>query len=225
MIGAALIARMSSRRLPGKVLTKVAGVPLLGYSLDRLRHCGLELRIVVATSLDPSDDPLEEFANAEGIDCVRGSLDDVAGRFVKAIETTGADAIFRVNGDSPLIETALFRRAASEFASSKPDLVTNIMPRRYPPGVSVELLRSSSYVESYQKIVDDEDREHVTRFFYRHRNRFRIVNLEPEESYGDLHLAIDTEADLEAFKRVVGLMKRPHWDYGLDEIVELYNHT
>lgn len=221
-LGAALVARMSSSRLPGKVLTEVAGRPLLQYTLERLQRCGVPLDIVLATSTDPGDDALEAFAGEAGIPCVRGSLEDVAGRFLKAVEATGREAVFRVNGDSPLIEMELFRRAAAEYERSGPDLVTNIMPRLYPPGVSVELIKASTYRDAYAEITEPDDREHVTRFLYRQRDRFRIVNLEPEAPYGDLHLAVDTADDLAAFGAAVGRMERPHWEYGLDEIVALY---
>jgi len=172
--GAAVVARMTSSRLPGKVLSRVAGKPLLQYTLERLRKSKLDIEVVIATSEETSDDPLAEFAEQSGISCVRGSLEDVAGRFLMAIRETGVDAMFRVNGDSPLIDPALFCRAANTYRESSPDLITNIMPRHYPPGVSVELVKATAYREAYSLMKEAEDKEHVTRFFYRNSEKFKI---------------------------------------------------
>lgn len=220
-LGAALIARMTSQRLPGKVLTQVEGKPLLAYTLERLQRSTLNLEIVVATSDESTDDPLEAFADRHGLKCIRGPLDDVAGRFLKVTEALGLEGVFRVNGDSPLIDLRLFVKAAQTFVDHDVDLVTNVMPRHYPPGISVELIRSSSFRNVYEQITDAKDREHVTRYFYKNPEQFNIVNLRPDKVYPESHFAVDDPCDLQRFRQRVQLMEQPHWEYSLDDIFAL----
>src|SRR5947207_1002273 len=103
-IGAIIQARMTSSRLPGKVLQSMHGRPMLQYLLDRLARAQGVSDIVVATSIDRSDDPIERFCSAAGVACVRGPLLDVAARFHEVLETWPLDAFVRVSADSPLLD-------------------------------------------------------------------------------------------------------------------------
>lgn len=221
-IGAVVIARMSSTRLPGKGLIEVESKPLLKYTLERLKECGVLSAIILATSNDPSDDELEEFAKREGLPCVRGSLDDVAARFLKAMKEFNLDAAFRVNGDSPLISMDLFRSAVDLYVRRKPDLVTNIMPRHFPHGVSIELVNSECYQRVYTKIEKQEDREHVTSYLYANKESYFIINIDAEMKYPQCDLAIDTPQDLELFKCIIASMTKPHYEYSLEEVIDIY---
>src|SRR4051812_43874007 len=109
-INAVIQARLSSERLPGKALRRMAGRPMLEYVVESLAHARLIDEIVLATSIDTADDALATFAAERGIVCVRGDLDDVAGRLLGTARTLGADAFVRVNGDSPLLDPRLVDR-------------------------------------------------------------------------------------------------------------------
>ena len=114
-IVAVIQARMTSTRLPGKVLRPLAGRAILGLLVDRMRRATALNDIVVATSIQRSDDAIAAFCAVEGIDCVRGSLDDVAGRMLDAAEQSRADAFLRISGDSPLLDPAIADHAARLF--------------------------------------------------------------------------------------------------------------
>src|SRR5689334_213909 len=122
-------ARYSSRRLPGKVLQEVAAKPLLAYLLERLARCSTLRGIVVATSVEKSDDAIARFCIERGIELYRGPLADVLGRFVGAAETLNLDALVRINGDSPLLDPAIVDQAVELFEQGDVDLVTNVHPR------------------------------------------------------------------------------------------------
>src|SRR5436305_2350266 len=123
---AALVqARMSSSRLPGKVLRPLAGRLLVSYILDSLERCVLVDSAVLTTSVDPSDDPIADFSVSTGVDCFRGALDDVASRFLDAADAFGLDAFVRVNGDSPLLDHRLVDRAVELSLAASADLATN----------------------------------------------------------------------------------------------------
>ena len=133
-------ARMSSQRLPGKVLKEVQGRPLLDYVCKRISKSRLLQNTVVATSDHSSDDPVFEYCLNQGIECYRGPLEDVAGRFAGALLNYGAPAFLRISADSPFIDPELIDEAIRHFQSGKYEIVTNVFPRSFPKGQSLEIV-------------------------------------------------------------------------------------
>lgn len=222
-VGAIIQARMSSRRLPGKVLRPAAGRPLLDYLLDRLERCRELDAVVLATSTEPSDDPVEEFCRERGLPCHRGPLEDVAGRFRAAAELFGFDAFVRVNGDSPFLDPGLVDGGVERFRRERPDAVTNVLVRTFPTGQSVEVFDAGAFARGYQRMRDAEHLEHVTLFFYQHPEEFRIVGFVAGEGedWSSRRLSIDMPADFERFEAMLARMERPHWSYGWREVLKL----
>jgi len=133
---------------------------------------------------------------------VRGPLEDVLGRFDLALTEHPCEAFFRVCADSPLLEPFLFVKALEVFARGQADLVTNVFPRTYPPGLSVELLRTSVFRNMAQRAAAPEDREHVTRYLYAHPEFCRISNIESlRPADPDLRLAVDEPGDMERLEK------------------------
>lgn len=221
-IAAIVQARMSSQRLPGKVLHRVAGKPLLGYLVERLRRCQTLDSILLATSVSAADDAIAYFCDSQGVPCHRGPLDDVAGRFLGALEQTRADAFVRVNGDSPLLDPHLIDVAVTRFKGRDADIVTNVLRRTYPPGQSVEVVRVYAFRRAYRLMSEPADFEHVTRIFYRLPDRFRLVGFESPINRSGIRLAVDTPDDLTTFAAIVARMSRPHEEYTLEEILEIH---
>lgn len=215
-------ARCSSSRLPGKVLRPVNGQPVLDYLMQRLARCRELSDIVLATSVEPGDDALESYAGQRRIGCVRGSLEDVAARFRLVLQSARAPAFVRINGDSPLLDPALVDRAVTMFREGGADLVTNVQTRSFPKGQSVEVLDAASFIATSGAYVSASDREHVTPFYYANASRFRIRNFSSPRALGDMRMAVDTQEDLDRLQAVLTRMDRPHCDYGLDELVSLY---
>jgi spore coat polysaccharide biosynthesis protein SpsF len=198
---------------------------MLQYLLERLAHCNLLDRVVVATSTDASDDPIKLCCDSIMVECFRGSLHDVAGRFDAVIQEYQFDAFVRVNGDSPLLDQNLIDRGVSLFVSGEFDLVTNILPRTFPAGQSVEVLRSETYRQTYRLMHTADDLEHVTKFFYRNSEDFKILNFACDFDCHDWSFAIDTADNLDVFTNMVIRMTKPHWEYSLSEILGLYRNN
>jgi len=215
-------ARMSSNRLPGKVLRLVEGKSLLAYLLESLRRCHSLGQIVVATSIEESDDPIAAACRGLGVLCFRGPLEDVAGRFRMLLDVCPCDCFVRANGDSPLLDYRLVDRGVGLFGGGDYDLVTNTWPRTFPRGQSVEVVQTDVFKEACGRMTEPEDKEHVTRFFYRHASEFRIHNFESGRDFGGLHMAVDEQRDFEAFEAAVQRMNKPHWEYPLDESADIY---
>jgi spore coat polysaccharide biosynthesis protein SpsF len=203
-IAAVVHARMSSRRLPGKVLRPLAGAPLLAHLFDRLRRADGIDALLLATSTASEDDALAAFAATHGIACHRGPLDDVAARLLGAAEAHRLDAVVRINGDSPLLDPALVSEAVRQFRHGGLDLVTNVFPRSFPKGQSVETIAT----EALNRVVRDAepaDREHVTQHIYRYPAAFRIRNFTAAAPRPELQLSVDTAED---FRRVEAILER-----------------
>jgi spore coat polysaccharide biosynthesis protein SpsF (cytidylyltransferase family) len=212
---------MTSARLPGKSLRPLCGKPLLQYVLERLRRLDCVAEIVVATSTDRSDGPIAAFCEQFGCACFRGPLENVAERFVQTATAHGFSAFVRVNGDSPLLDQCLVGRGVALFAKENADLVTNVFPRTFPAGMSVEVIGVETLRRTLSLLAAADDREHVTPYFYGHADRFRIVNFARDAPRRDVHFAVDTQGQFDHVERIVAAMRRPHWDYSLDAILAL----
>lgn len=223
VIGAVIQARMNSQRLPGKVLQIIYGKPLLQYVLERVK-CSKEIdEIVIATSNEPSDYPIYEFCQNQNVECFRGSLYDVAGRFNQILHMKKWDAFVRVNGDSPLLDQQLIDTGVQIYNSGDYDLVTNVFPRSYPRGQSVEVIRAGRFQELNPKMKGDLEKEHVTRYYYDHSSDVTIFNFSSLIDYSHIQLSVDTREDLNQFSQIISKMHGKHWDYHLEDIIRIYN--
>lgn len=216
-------ARMSSHRLPGKSLARVDGRPLLQMVLERLDRCIALDGCIVATSTDSSDDALAAFCESHGIASYRGSLTDVASRFREVAKRSACTAFVRVNGDSPLIDPRLIDQGIGRFCACNYDIVTNVHPRTYPRGQSVEVVRAAAFERAYGLMSEPADLEHVTRIFYRRADDFCIGSFRNVCDLSSIQMSVDDAMDLERVRRIAARMTRPHVEYGLDSLVRLHH--
>lgn len=199
---AILQARMTSSRLPGKVMAPVLGEPMIGRQLERLARSARIGRIVVATSVDASDDPLAAYVEGLGHLVFRGSLADVLGRFAGAMAMVPeADTIVRLTADCPLADWAVidatidcYRDAGADYASNTPAV------RTYPHGLDTEVMSRDALEQACREAIDPYEREHVTPFIYRRPERFRLAYLSQATSQAHLRWTVDLPEDL-AFVR------------------------
>lgn len=202
-------ARMSSRRFPGKVLAPLAGRPLIAHVLERCGRAFGPQRVVLATSVDVSDDPLAAFAAQEGQVLFRGDLDNVALRFQQCLAAHPCEWFVRISGDSPLIDPELIVAVAAR-RGPQVDLVTNVQPRTFPPGQSVEVVRAASYAAIDTTSWTAEEREHVTLALYRRPAEYRARNVACRETGAARRsLAVDTREDLQAMEGLIAAGKVP----------------
>lgn len=218
-------ARMGSSRLPGKVLREVAGKPILQYLLESVQRARRLTGLVVATSASASDMAIVELCERLGVDVCRGDQTNVAGRFLDIIEARSVEAFVRISGDSPLLDPRLVDRAVGCFETGDCDMVTNLSPRSYPRGQSVEVIKSQAFRDAYRSMTHPEHFEHVTRWFYEHEDQVKIVNFGADCDWSGIHLAVDTAEDLHTIASIVARLDRPHWQYELSEIIEIYRST
>ena len=190
-------ARMGSSRFPGKVLAPLAGRPVVDRVIEAVAEAVGADNVVVVTTTDPADDPLAAHLAARGVACFRGPRDDVLERFRLAAEAHPCEWILRISADSPLLDPEELRAVIAAADGSDADLVTTKTAAGSPHGRNAELVRA----EALRRLPGDEltpdDREHVTPFFYRARERFSIreVDVGPGR-FGGQPLTVDTIEDL-----------------------------
>lgn len=214
-------ARSSSRRLPDKVLLELAGRPMLAYTVERLRQCRTVRDVVLATSDRSDDDRVAALGERLRVPVYRGALDDVLARFSAAARAFDAPAVVRISGDSPLIDPEVVDRVVNRFLAAACDLATNVFPRSFPRGQSVEVIALAALERAAAAAVDLEDREHVTRYFYRHPDAFRIENVAFDRDASGVQLSVDTADDLAFISRILASMTRPHSEYGVEEVLAM----
>jgi spore coat polysaccharide biosynthesis protein SpsF len=194
---------------------------MLTYTLERLASVARLDETVIATSADRSDDAVATFAEACGIPCWRGSLNDVLGRLRDAAVARGADAVVRISGDSPLIDPAIVGTAVELYLDGHADLVTNVFPRSFPIGQSVEVLSRGALERLVIEANEAEDREHVTRYAYAHPDRFVIRNFSAARPRPDLQLSVNTAADFERTAALIGATGQSTAFASVDRLVDL----
>ena len=204
MVLAILQARMSSTRLPGKVMADVAGAPMILRQIERLQRAPSLTRIVVATSDEPGDDPLAAALEAAGIPVFRGSLHDVLARFIGAIDAFGpADVAVRLTADCPLADPGVIEATVALREATGADYAANAGERRtFPRGLDVEVFKVAALRAAAAESADLYDREHVTPFLYRRPDRFTLAFHHQAVDEGEVRWTVDRPDDL-AFVRSV----------------------
>lgn len=207
MAAAILQARMSSSRLPGKVMKPILGEPMIARQLERLRRCETLERLIVATSDHPSDDALAGYLEGAGVDVFRGSLGDVLGRFVACADAFGlSGAIVRLTADCPLADPTVIDEGVRQQAQSGVDYVSNGRNRTYPRGLDMEVFALEALRTAGRETSDPYDREHVTPFLYRSGDRFRQGELVQTRDESALRWTVDTPEDFAFVERVYGAL-------------------
>lgn len=218
-------ARMTSTRLPGKVLKPIAGRPMLWHLTQRLRRARAADDLVIATTTNEADEPIVAFCAAEGVTCTRGSEHDVLARYHEAALRVGATTVVRVTSDCPLIDPALVDQALTIFREGAYDYLSNMISPTYPYGMAVEVMTAAALREAHTEARDPAEREHVTPFLYWRPARYRLRSLTREPDLSQHRWTVDTEADLELVRRIVEalLPERPCFDTG-DVLALLEEH-
>ena len=221
MIAALLQARMSSNRLPGKVLAPVLGRPMIARQLERLARATRLDRLVVVTSTDPGDDALAAFCTELGVACFRGALDDVLDRFHAALAGLRADHCVRLTADCPLADPGLIDALVDFHLAGDYEYSSNCERRTYPDGLDAEILRVDVLDRAWREARDRPDREHVTTYVRRQPGVFRIGGLENNEDLGALRWTVDTPADLEFVRRVYAELHPQNPAFGWRDVLAL----
>ena len=194
---------MNSKRLPGKVMMKIAGQPMIWYVVKRVEAVKRIAKVVVATSKEKSDDSIALFCKKNKIQCFRGNLENVLDRYYKAAKKFNADIIVRVTADCPLIDGNLVKKALKLFKIAKPDYLSNTIVRTYPRGFDLEIFTFESLKEAFKQAENNDELEHVTPYIWKHPGRFRLSNMRQKTDDSKFRVTVDEKEDFLLVKRLI----------------------
>ncbi len=212
-VNAVIQARLSSTRLPGKVLRPLAGRSVLSWVVRAAAHTANVGTVIVATSSAPDDDAVAQEAARCGAAVVRGPLDDVLDRYELAARTHPCDAVVRLTADCPLHDPALIAQVAGIWLAD-PDLqyVSNVLVRTLPRGFDAELVRRDVLAEQHATATGGH-REHVTSGIHTRPSVYRCAGVVAGEDHSDLRVTLDTAQDAALLDAVVAELGggAPRW--------------
>lgn len=221
MILAVLQARVSSTRLPGKVLKPLLGVPMLLRQLERVKHATLIDELTVATSEDSSDDPVAALCHENRIACFRGSLNDVLDRFYQAVHPLQPDHVVRLTGDCPLSDPEVIDLVIATQLAQGNDYTSNALEPTYPDGLDVEIMRRTALETAWREAGLKSQREHVTPFLYQHPERFQIGVVKNNCDLSKLRWTVDQAEDFEVIKMIYQELYNKEKIFGMKDILAL----
>lgn len=212
-------ARMGSRRLPGKILKPLAGAPMLQRLVERAGRATCHDSLVVATTLEVKDDPVQELCSARGYNCYRGSEDDVLARMIGA--AANADIVVRLTGDNPFVDGSLIDRVVHGLLDAGPDCVyaNNIHPS-YPYGLYVEVIRMDALKMGLES-SDPKNHEHVTWHIRQESSRYASVVVASDFVFAVPSLTIDTPDDYQLLAPVFLKLYNRDSIFGMSDIAGL----
>lgn len=220
-------ARMTSTRLPGKILLEVMDRSMLAYQLERVARVPSIDAIVIATTTNATDDPVEAFARDGGYGLHRGSENDVLARFAGVLSENDAETVVRLTADCPLTDPEVIEQTIQRFKSADPacDYVTNAIPRSYPAGLDVEVFKRAALETAAAEARDPYDREHVTPFIYRNPDRFRLLSVVLEPSLAGERWTLDEPGDFELIRRVLEALYPINPDFRMRDVIRILDEN
>jgi len=219
-------ARMSSTRLPGKVLRPLAGKPALEMMIERVRRSRRIHQVVVATTVNPADDVLEQLARRLAVSCFRGSEEDVLDRVLRAARSAAADVIVELTGDCPIIDPEVIDRVIDVYLEGSYDYVSNGLHKTtYPAGMETQVFATSVLAEVAHLTHDPADREHVSLYIYEHPERYKLHNVESglPEKHRAPRLTLDTAEDYELIAAIYEELYPKKPAFSLDDVLRLFD--
>ena len=216
-------ARMTSTRLPGKIMKEVMGKPLLEYQVERIKRVKSKDEIVIATTRGDADRVIVDFCDRVSISCFRGSEQDVLSRYYEAAKAFNADVVVRLTSDCPLIDPSIVERVIRHYFdhSGDHDYVSNCLVRTYPRGMDTEVFPVRVLEEGFREASDPQDREHVTPFIYRQPQRYRLSNVAYHRDCSSHRWTVDTEEDFVLIKRILEALYPAKPEFSAEDVLDL----
>jgi spore coat polysaccharide biosynthesis protein SpsF len=215
-----LQARVSSKRLPAKVLKPILQRPMLELQIERVLRSRRIDHLIIATSTDSTDDEIEALCRGIYAVCFRGSLQDVLDRYYQATRVWKPEHIVRITGDCPLIDPAVIDEVISFYLSGGYDYVSNTLEPTFPEGLDVEIFRCYALEEAWKEARLPSQREHVTPFIYQRPDRYRIGQYKNPEDLSHLRWTVDEPEDFDLASKIYEALYPENPDFRMAEVVE-----
>lgn len=215
-------ARMGSNRLPGKVLMETCGKPMLQHMIERLKRARRPHDVVVATTVNPLDDAIEELCRRIGCSYHRGSENDITDRLIRTAERHRADLIVQTTGDCPLHDPDVIDQGIEVYLSSRVDYVSNRLVRSFPTGLDTQVYAPSVLERVAARTTDANDREHGSYYIYTHPHEFTMKNfIAPDYHCPEKRWCLDYPEDYRFFDAVYSRLYPAQPAFGTRDVLAL----
>lgn len=215
-------ARMGSTRLPGKVMRSILGKPMLLRQIDRICHSKKINRIIVATTIDPSDDPIEKLCIQNNLQCFRGSINDVLDRYYQAAHKFHADNVVRITGDCPLIDSDIMDQVIDFYFANHCDYAScNRISNTFPDGLDVEIFSTEMLDRVHHEAKLPSEREHVTPYFYKHPNKFTLGDFRSKIDLSGYRWTVDEAEDFKFVVKIYEALYPNNPNFKTQDILDL----
>ena len=217
---AILQARMTSTRLPGKVMQEINGKPMISWQISRILKSNVD-GLVLVTSTEESDNTLSEYVESLGIPVYRGSIENVFSRFWAVVEKFKPDNFLRFTGDCPLVMPHLINEMLIDFEQFPCDYMSNTNPPTFPDGLDIEIATFAALERLSQLELTNHEREHVTIGLYQRPGAFTLRNFISPNDYSNMRWTVDYPEDLEFVRRVYEQFIGKEIDFVFEDVVQL----
>ncbi|OPY58786.1 MAG: 3-deoxy-manno-octulosonate cytidylyltransferase [Pelotomaculum sp. PtaU1.Bin035] len=215
-------ARISSTRLPGKVLLMLADKTVLAHVIERCQGAHLIDEVIVATTTKTADDPIEHEAKKYHIPCYRGSEDDVLRRYYEAAKTHHADKVVRITSDCPVLDPVVMNQVVSRFMDEPVvDYCSNTLERSFPRGLDTEVFSFDALEKAFIQANKSEEREHVTPYIYKNPRQFKLRSYENDVDFSNYRWTLDTEADWQLITEIFRFLYTPGQLFYWQKVIQL----
>ncbi len=222
---AILQARMSSTRLPGKVLKPLLGEPMLLRQVERVRRSSEIRQIVIATTLDPADDPIVELCKTRSLKFFRGHATDCLDRFFEAAKLFTPQVVVRLTGDCPLTCPEVINDVIGFYRKGSYDYASNTLDCTFPDGLDVEVFSWKSLQKAHAEAKLPSEREHVTPYFYKNPSLFKLGSFRASHDLSKLRLTVDTPEDFEVVEKIFKTLYPQNPLFDLKDILLFLNQN
>jgi spore coat polysaccharide biosynthesis protein SpsF len=197
-------ARMESTRLPGKVLMKINGIPMIILQINTLKKSKLLNQIIVITSKNQTNDVLIKNLEKNGIRYFRGSEENVLERYFQAATKFNADIIVRITSDNPLVDITILDNILKIINENDLDYVSNNLKRTFPIGYDIEAFSYKTLKKIFESTENIDDLEHVTLYIHKNKEKFKIKNFEAnsEDAHPEWRVTVDEKEDFQLIKEI-----------------------
>ncbi len=222
MVLAILQARVSSTRLPSKVLKVILGKPMLLLQLERIKQSKKIDKLIIATSMEESDDEIEKLCKQWQVDCFRGSLDDVLDRYYRASLQYKPEHIVRLTGDCPLADLEIIDEIINFYLTGNYDYVSNTISPSYPDGLDTEVFSFYALEKAWKEAKLWSEREHVTPYIINNPGLFKLFNVQKKgENLSSMRWTVDTSKDFDFVTRIFETLYKPNEIFYMDDVLRV----
>ncbi|MBF0205443.1 MAG: glycosyltransferase family protein [Oligoflexia bacterium] len=225
MIAAIIQARMSSTRLPNKVLLNLCGQPLLWHIVNRLKFSKKIDRIIIATTKNPRDDVIEQWCRDNCLDLYRGHENDVLSRYYEAATLYKVDTIVRITADDPLKDPEVVDDTITIFQTHNLDFCYNNNPATFPEGLDVEVFSWKALSIANEQASAPYEREHVTQYLFKKPELFKQKNYALKQNFSYLRWTLDEKEDFEMIQKIYGELYRKDRIFLFKDILTLLENN